>query len=552
MINKYIVSVLFFAILSFGAPTYLYAQSQGLSLSVTPALFEMSASPSQVWRSSVKVINNNKHELTVYANIVNFAPQGERGEGKFIPVFEEVTDGATLAEWVDLSSKAIVIAPEQSAQVPFTVAVPEDASPGGHFAAILIGTRPPDNDTSFEVKTSQIVTSLFFVRVAGDVIESGDVREFTTTKSFTDVPKASFLVRFENKGNVHLQPQGEIVITNMWGKERGVVPINHKTHFGNVLPESIRQFEFTWQGEQSFSDIGRYKAQLTLGYGEDSRKFSTRATYFWVVPVKAVLTVLGSLIALFLFVTWAIKAYIRRMLALSGVELNAYKRPLARDGDVLIKKGSTIQKPVRAGILDLQQRLKHTKAFLDTVKTLSTFIWAYRLFFGAVLVFVLVFVALWYFLSDVTKEQRDYEVIIENPDTDISISSEDILYERSREDSKQEISTENEGELDFSQEDKSSEMKEEATFEFIIVNSSDTPGLAAKLQKRLENQYTITDLQSDFGVSKDKTVIVYSRELQNEALALSKTLNGALLSALPDSESQSIITIYIGNDYRQE
>ena len=229
-------------------PTLMYAQS-GLSLSVTPTLFEMSAVPSQTWNSSVKIINNNKTDITVYAQVVNFAPQGEQGEGKFLPVFEKATEGSTLAEWISISSEPILIEPEKSFSIPFTVSVPQNAAPGGHFAAILIGTKPPKTDGSIKVQTSQIVTSLFFVKIAGDVKEEGTVREFRVVNSFVDTPKANFEVRFENKGNVHLQPQGEIVITNMWGKERGIIPISEKDCspsqensnlrilFGNTLPK---------------------------------------------------------------------------------------------------------------------------------------------------------------------------------------------------------------------------------------------------------------------------------------------------------------------------
>ena len=553
-IHKISILLIAVVVIQCAFPHFIFAQAknQGLSLSVTPTLFEMSANPSQVWKSSVKVINNNRYDLTVYAQVVNFAPQGEQGEGKFLPVFEDVTGGATLAEWIDIPSSEVTITGEQSASIPFTVTVPPDASPGGHFAAILIGTRPPGGGNPFEVKTSQIVTSLFFVRIAGDVIENGEVREFTAKGTFSDTPKADFLVRFENKGNVHLQPQGEIVITNMWGKERGIIPINHQTHFGNVLPNSIRKFEFAWHGEHSFSDIGRYKAQLTLGYGDDGRKFVTRATYFWVIPIKAVSIVLVTLLSLLLFVSWAIKAYVRKMLALSGIDYASTRRPLVREGDVLIKKSVLIKKPVSAGMADLHKRLEQTKAFVDTCKTLAGFVWAYKIFFGSVLIFFIFFILVWYFFTDVTKSQRDYEIVIENPDADITLSSEEILYEKQKGPGAlvEKISNTLEDEV-LTQEPGVVQQQ----FELSIVNSSDTPGLAAHLQKRFEGLYEVTSLKSDFNKSKERTVIVYDSELQEEALVLSRELQGALLSALPvdlASEKKPSITIYIGNDYTIE
>jgi len=517
------------------------AQSNNsVSLSVTPTLFEMAAAPQQVWSSNVKVINNNRFSLTVYANAVNFAPQGETGQGKFLPVFEQVTEGATLAEWIDITNEPITLAPGDSYQIPFTVTVPADAAPGGHFAAIMIGTRPPDTAETFRINTSQIVTSLFFVRIAGDVIEDGSIREFRTTETFLSTPNVNFEVRFQNKGNVHIQPQGEILIKNMWGKERGVIPINHRTHFGNVLPDSIRMFEFNWKGESQFSDIGRYSAELSLAYGRDERKFATSRTYFWVVPVKSVLTVLGVVIASVLFVLWAVKAYVRRMLALEGYQpVSRGANQFRREGDVLIERRKTIQAPVRAGWLDLTERLNKAKAFAETLKALMIFVWSYRLFFGSVLVLVAIILLAWIFVLAVTEDVRDYEVTIENPDANITISSEEIIYDKQY------------GVEGGSPPATDASVKATTTQGFIleIINSSNTVGAAAAMQRQLEPTYRVSSLRSDFGAAKERSVIVYHKDLQDDALALRALLGDLILSALPPEAEEMNITIYIGNDY---
>lgn len=511
-------------------PTATFAS--GISLSVSPTLFEMSATPSQNWKSSIKVINNNPHKLTVYAKVVNFAPQGETGQGKFLPVFKEFTEGKTLAEWINISSEAITIEQESSQRIPINIHVPEDAAPGGHFAAIMIGTRPLDSDESFQVKTAQIVTSLFFVRVAGDVIENGTVRTFRTANSFISKPEVDFEVRFENKGNVHLLPQGQIVITNMWGKKRGEIPINHQTHFGNVLPDSVRKFNFTWKGESSLQDIGRYKAVLTLAYGVDKRQFSSQATFFWIIPVKSVLLVLGTLLAILFLVTWSIKTYIRRMLSLAGVE--QYVPPSHRrvqTGDVVVGHTPSVKEPFSNAFADFKTRLADTQAFVDTAKMCGNFVLNYRKFFASVLLLLLAGGLVVSFWKEVNVNGRNYDVIIENPDTPIVLSSEEIIDAK-------------ENQRPFSS--SSSTQK----FNLILVNSSDTPGVAAAMKKEIEpSGYQVLSLKSDFNTSQKRTVIVYDKLYQEQALQLSKILNGALLSAAPTSTNKGVITIYIGNDY---
>ena len=516
--------------------------AQGLSLSVTPSLFEMSASPQQSWNSSIKVINTNKQELTVYANVVNFKPQGETGQGTLMPVFEERTEGKTLAEWITVSEEAFVIPRESSVKIPIQVHVPEDASPGGHYAAIMIGTRPPSTDDSFRMGTAQIVTSLFFVRIAGDVIEKGDVRAFRTTRSFVQEPAVDFEVRFENKGNVHLQPQGEILITNIWGKERGIVPINQQTNFGNVLPESIRKFEFTWHGEQSITDIGRYKAQLTLGFGVDGRQFVTQSLYFWVVPLKPVFITLSIIVGLLWFISWSIRSYVRRMLVLSNPQgyVPLSQRKLNQN-DVVIGEKPSLRQPVQVGILDLKEKMSQVHALWDIVKVLGIFAVKNYKFFIGITISLGIVIILFFYIKDVTTEQRDYEIVIDKDDSSVTVSSEEILYEKTN------------GTVPLNKSKEQQILEEDQLYTLTLVNSSDTPGAAAILKVQLENQgYHVTSLESDLAQSKLRTVIVYDIENQDAALLLSGLLNNALLSADLESDEFPNISIFIGNDYHMQ
>ena len=215
-----------------------------LTLSLTPPLFQVSLIPGQTWNSVLRVTNANSFNLTVYANTLNFQPNGESGQGEFTPLLNGDPSG-TLASWVQITSAPITIAPGKSSDVPFSISVPKNASPGGHYAAILMGTSPTttNNDQS-QVRVSSNVSSLLFVRIAGDIMEKGDIRTFVTDKSFYSKPDVNFTLRFQNFGNVDLQPQGQITIYNMWGKERGTIEINQNSDFGKCAPGKYSQIRF--------------------------------------------------------------------------------------------------------------------------------------------------------------------------------------------------------------------------------------------------------------------------------------------------------------------
>ncbi|MDD4476861.1 MAG: hypothetical protein PHY40_01745 [Patescibacteria group bacterium] len=292
-----------------------FGMENKLSLTVTPPLFQVVLEPGEEWASKLKIVNTNGYDLTVYAVAMDFSADGEDGHGKFTPVIKDKNDSESLAGWINVSKKPIFIPAEKSAELPFAVKIPDNVQPGGHYAAILVGTAPTDgNVNGSAIKISTMVSSLFFVKIKGDVLEKGRIREFKTEKYFYQEPNAIFDLRFENEGNVHLQPKGDVVIYNMWGEEKGRIQINQKSDFGNVLPGSVRKFVFDWRGGNGLSGIGRYKAVASVVFGENGTESAASAAYFWVLPIKTILSIAGGAIFLIALIILLIKFYIRRTL----------------------------------------------------------------------------------------------------------------------------------------------------------------------------------------------------------------------------------------------
>lgn len=525
-------------------PMHTSAQTrESQTLTVTPPLFQLSIAPGDLWQSSIKVVNGNAYPLTVYAEVVNFAAQGEAGQGRFIPRSGDDTGSSTLASWIELPKGPYVIPQEQTSDISFSVQVPKNAPPGGHFAAILISTNPPnDGSDKSTVQTSQVVTSLFFVRVEGDVIENGDIREFTTSHTFMESPETEFSLRFENKGNVLLQPRGNIVITNMWGSERGIIPVNNQSHFGNVLPQSIRNFRFTWSSDGSITDIGLFKAVVTLAYGEDSIKNTSSITYFWVIPVRATLMTLGILITFILLVMWMIKRYVRRMLTLAGIDPNSDMRKVVterRDNehDVRIGTYRAITKPIVVGASELKIRLAHVSALVDVFETLGGFIIQYKLFFGSILILIVGFIGVVFYINDATKVERNFNVTIHEGGTAKVINSEQILHDRQNNVAAP-IST--------------------STQKFVLelVNASGETGLAAKVASLLEDAgYEIKNLSTATNTIAPVTSVTENNAFATDTRALITTLQNGYggklnptTTPMDEGLGTSTIRIMLGKD----
>jgi hypothetical protein len=411
------------------APPGLFAQNNSLSVTVTPPLIQLSIGPGEGWASSLKVVNSNAYDVEYYAEVVNFESDGEGGASKFTPVLDSNSEH-TLAGWITVSPEPVLVPAGQSADIPFSVAVPENASPGGHYAAILVGTRSGRQQSNGpSVAISSFVTSLIFVRVQGEVIEQGRIREFRTAKTLYETPNADFLLRFENTGNTHLRPQGSVTIYNMWGKERGQLAINQTRNLGNVLPQSTRRFAFSWEGERSVFDIGRYSAVVTLAYGEDDKKNVSATTYFWVVPTVPVAATLGSVLVFLFLMTWFIRRYIRRALTLERQRFGVHPNTPAPEPSSI----GALMEPLKEGAIDLRSLVNKrnseravltepglTKEPVRTYQplTLSQFVRKYRIFFFFIAVLLVGSIGLWFYLENAMQSERRFVI------TDVTVHEE--------------------------------------------------------------------------------------------------------------------------------
>ena len=422
--------------------------ADALSVTVTPPLFQLTIGPGESWASTVKIVNSNSYDVTYYAQLMDMEASGEDGRSKFIPVVDASADPVEqqfgLAQWIHISNDPILVKAGSAQDVPFTVTIPQHAEPGGHYAAILVGTQPlGPQATGTVLKVSSYVSSLLFVRVKGDATESGRIREFITSQELYQSPKADFLLRFENTGNTHLRPQGDITIYNMWGKERGKVLINQDsdTNFGNVLPQSIRRFEFSWEGSADPFDIGLYSAVVTLAYGEDGKQNVSSATYFWVIPIVPVAIGILSVVLFVLSIIWFIRRYIRRALELEQVRYDIQptsthaKLPAAPISSPAPSIVETLIEPMREGVIDLRSvtrgassgpgksaavTLARVNEDTEPTRSIGQFVRKYRLFLLFVLVCVVGGIGAWIYFGKVLEGKRGFQI------TDVHIQAEPV------------------------------------------------------------------------------------------------------------------------------
>lgn len=556
---KIFLALVMFAV--FFVPKFSLAQEQAknaLSFTITPPLFQISVSPDDVWQSSLKIVNGNNYDITVYASTLDFDAGGEEGHARFIPILaDKKSNPRSLANWITVSPQGFLIPREQSVKIPFTITVPHDAEPGGHYAAILIGTKPVGaRSEGTSISVSSFISSLLLVRVPGDIRESGDIREFTTTKEAYSTPEASFVMRFENKGNVHIQPQGDIKILNMWGKERGVIPINEATDFGNVLPGSTRKYEFSWKGEGSVWEAGRYTAIATLTFGSDAKQNVTRATYFWFVPIVPILLIIGGFVFVMLVIILGVRTYVRRALAIEmlrqGVATsNAAPRQSqeAPQGASQLRTGilravHLLSNPIREGFADISSIFLSKKSGTRDASQPGTFFHFFKKYYRAIAFVPLAIIAfglMSLYLAAVFSEGKSYEIEVSKSDgQSFKISSERII--------KMDLERTAKPDAYMPYEKIPSELSRTPVID--IINMGGEPGQAARAAITLEKEgFTIHDLSS----AKEKlstTTISYREGMRAHAESFARALS-VQPEFIQNDALQVDLKIHLGSDFHE-
>jgi hypothetical protein len=201
------------------------------------------------------------------------------------------------------------LAARKSEKVSATLTIPSNAEPGGHYGVIRFSGQAPEIEGS-GVGLAASAGTLILVRVSGQVDEKLDLLTFSasrdgTLSGFFENGPLTFVVRTENKGNVHVKPSGQIEIRDMFGNKVETLKVNDVA--GNVLPGSIRRFEATLDKQWLF---GRYTADLAIGYGTNGQAI-TRTISFWVIPYKLIMIGLLALVTIVFILRTLIRRYNR-------------------------------------------------------------------------------------------------------------------------------------------------------------------------------------------------------------------------------------------------
>ena len=264
---------------------------------VGPGRFELALAPGQ--SRTVELVVSNRMGVEKVFSFETVDAEGTDDGSQALVLLGDDRGPYTIKDYISVPHNEFTLQHAERARIPVTVSIPADADPGGRYGSLLISIVSDRNELNSDsgaapasVLVSRIGT-LFFISTPGDTEAAGVMRDFSTVNNqslFTDAP-VPMSITFENTGDVHLNPYGEVRITNFLGDEVGFVQL--EPWF--VLPDAIRNRIVEWDRELL---IGRYTATAQINRGYDD-VIDTQTVVFWVIPWKILLPIFIALFIIF-------------------------------------------------------------------------------------------------------------------------------------------------------------------------------------------------------------------------------------------------------------
>ncbi|HSX29972.1 MAG TPA: DUF916 domain-containing protein [Candidatus Saccharimonadales bacterium] len=292
----------------------------GNALKVAPVRNDFTLDPGTTKTFEVIITNLTSVSARLHPAVNDFIASGdETGTPSIILDEDKYAPSHSLKQFVSPLQDFTLKAGEER-NIKVTINIPQDAAGGGYYGAVRFSPAAATGSADKNVNLAASVGSLVLLKVNGEITENAVIKSFDVRKK--DKPGSFFMnnkdlrgvVRFQNDGNVQVEPFGTVTLKR-FGKKVNTVQVNDNSdgQRGSVLPESIRRFDIPLTNLSSF---GKYTLEGNFGYGSTGQLLTAKTT-FYVIPLFIILLCI-ALFFVIVFLVFGlprmIRAYNRRII----------------------------------------------------------------------------------------------------------------------------------------------------------------------------------------------------------------------------------------------
>lgn len=266
-------SVILILFLSVCFTQKIHAQTpQGIT--VVPSIIHIDLS-TDAPEYELTYVNNTGVEINLALSAEDFTELEDSYRISYLTGKDAANYKYSLSSWISFENKNLDLAPGEKKSVKIMIDK-NRVTKGGHYASILAEIKAPESKQQVSVKA--VLSSLLFVRAStGQEIEDGKINTFKPLQDGIEYPD-TYVLRFENRGNVHVIPYGLIQVFDPLGQLIAKGPVN--TNSLDALPESIRRYDTSVTTYQKVLLPGFYTARIDLHFGKTNQQLTATVKFF--------------------------------------------------------------------------------------------------------------------------------------------------------------------------------------------------------------------------------------------------------------------------------
>lgn len=208
------------------------------AISLSPFLQNITVSESDTTKSfNLELTNHSPNVQELDLTTRDFGSLNETGGILLEGSTDNYSQHYGLTSWLTLETDTVVLQPGEARTILVSINNRQDLQPGGHYAAVVAGVKSLDDQTGNHVAINQQLLSLILVDKQGGDHYDLKLKSVEQNGNWLHLPD-DIKLQFQNPGNVHVVPRGQVLLKNPAGRviARGI--INSESAY--VLPASLR------------------------------------------------------------------------------------------------------------------------------------------------------------------------------------------------------------------------------------------------------------------------------------------------------------------------
>ncbi len=288
--------------------------------------------------------------VTIELRAKDFTSNGIDGTPNFLE-YGELANEASLASWITFEKSQIILDHYQQVEtINFTITIPENAEPGGKYAAVLLADNEGEkivdiSDEQAQLGLNKELGPLILLTVEGEITKGLQANDLFTTNlkgnsyRFYFNPPINIIAEIQNTGNTHTSPVGAIYLYKGNDFQESIAKFELNPDQNYILPNSSRIYSNIWnesfietevkvdeEGKVVTDDKGKTKyttkynwdqlSKLRMGRYNVKLLYNTETadgqvgtlemnTYFWMFPWQ-ILVIIGAYL-IYLYVKYKAK-----------------------------------------------------------------------------------------------------------------------------------------------------------------------------------------------------------------------------------------------------